>query len=315
MGPHRGASAIGRGDFGGPAWLAMLFLLLALGLRHYPTRSEVDAFTSLDLTATPDREQLWVTMAQRCLHLCILQPRPQVEFIQASLLFCVYASMGGLTVADEDQRGAFDEDEEGEERPELTPAGPLAVRFLKMAILHAQELGLHRLKSSRHGDRRPFRTEATLQREMGRRIWWALCFRDWSHASPARNRVASISLRDFTTPLPGNYNDEDLTPKEGELLGEPKDRDTLTEMSYVLAILDYIVIAKDHCEVQQQAAGCNGVQVDADAMASVAARYQNFIGGLPRFYHADVTVTQEASFWCRALEVQKWLLQSAIFSR
>lgn len=312
MGPSHGAKAISRGDFGGPAWLAMLFLIPALGLRHYPTRAEVDFYTELDHTATPGHEQLWVDYAQRCLNLCILDPRPQLELIQASLLFCVYSFTGGLDAGEADERAAEESRDggaHGSQKQDL-----LAARLLKMAVLHAQELGLHRLGSDKGSDKRRYRTKATLQAEMGKRIWWVLCFRDWSYANARQDRVSSIGLRDFTTPLPGNYNDEDLIPKEGELLAEPKPRDSFTEVSFALAMLDYIVIVKDHCEVQA-AAGPRTAQADADAMASVAARYQSLIASLPKYFQVDETAAQHANYWCRALEVQKWLLQSAIFSR
>lgn len=312
MGPSHGAKAISRGEFGGPAWLAMLFLILALGLRHYPTRAEVEFYTELDHTATAGHEQLWADNAQRCLNLCILNPRPQLELIQASLLFCVYSSTGGLDAAEADERRAEGSQDGGAH--ESQKQSLLAARLLKMAILHAQELGLHRLSSDKGSDKRRYRTRATLQIEMGKRIWWALCFRDWSYANTKQNRVSSIGLRDFTTPLPGNYNDEDLIPKEGELLAEPKPRDGFTEVSFVLAMLDYIVIVKDHCEVQA-AAGPRTAQADADAMASVAARYQSLIARLPKYFQVGETAAQHSNYWCKALEVQKWLLQSAIFSR
>ena len=83
------------------------------------------------------------------------------------------------------------------------------------SIVIAKGLGLHRL--TRHPDDlkdvselSPEEKESLLQREIGRRVWYSLCFQDW--LCVMSSGTYTIQRKHFTSVKPGCYDEETMTP-------------------------------------------------------------------------------------------------------
>lgn len=93
---------------------------------------------------------------------------------------------------------------------------------LALAVRIAHALGLQRESTSR--SIRPF------EAEMRRRLWHALCIID-THASADRGSDPIILGSEYSTRLPANINDADMSP---ESIYPPVTREGITEMSFCL---------------------------------------------------------------------------------
>lgn len=102
-----------------------------------------------------------------------------------------------------------------------------------LLIRMAQAIGLHR-DGSRFPHLTPFEVE---QR---RRLWWMICVID-VRASEDQGTEFTISRDSFDTKMPLNINDEDLGPDTKET---PPARETLTDMSFALAMLELADVTK-----------------------------------------------------------------------
>jgi hypothetical protein len=117
-----------------------------------------------------------------------------------------------------------------------------------LLIRMAQALGLHR-DGSRFPHLTPFEVE---QR---RRLWWMICVID-VRASEDQGTEFTISRDSFDTKMPLNINDEDLNPDTKEI---PPARESLTDMSFALAMLELSDVSK-----QIMASTINGVGLGLD---------------------------------------------------
>ncbi|UPK91317.1 hypothetical protein LCI18_002252 [Fusarium solani-melongenae] len=102
-----------------------------------------------------------------------------------------------------------------------------------LLIRMAHALGLHR-DGSRFPHLTPFEVE---QR---RRLWWMIGVID-VRASEDQGTEFTISRDSFDTKMPLNINDEDLDPDTKEM---PPAREILTDMSFVLAMLELSDVSK-----------------------------------------------------------------------
>ncbi|QDS68743.1 hypothetical protein FKW77_004632 [Venturia effusa] len=88
----------------------------------------------------------------------------------------------------------------------------LLTTLVNAAIRIAQCLGLHKIPDEEPGEL----WNDTLDREVGRRLWWKLVEMDY-HSTPYTGSC-SINARHFTTRLPLNCNDEDLVGHDASYL-------------------------------------------------------------------------------------------------
>lgn len=117
-----------------------------------------------------------------------------------------------------------------------------------LLIRMAHALGIHR-DGSRFPHMTPFEVE---QR---RRLWWMISVIDL-RASEDQGTEFTISRDSFDTKMPLNINDEDLDPDTKEM---PPARESLTDMSFALAMLELSDVSK-----QIMASTINGVGLALD---------------------------------------------------
>lgn len=287
----------------GPAWLSIVFMILALGLRHYPDpMTESQDYQKLEEGIDHiESQRIWVRHAMASLEDAQSINVASVESIQASLLLVVYSSTGGFEETIQDDRKIS--------LPRKVKVD--SVDILRSAITQAQRLQLHRVDDT---------IWPAFEGEMARRIWWSLCYREWilCSADPIL-WIPCMSSSDFITRLPGNYDDDDLHPGQANLPpAHPKDE--FHEMSYVLCMLEYVQIVEAHNTIlrkqntsAEQGEG-RGEEI-IDAISSIHYRYTEMLENLPIFFRIDFFDHDSIQGSCSALLVQKWLLQSAIFSR
>ncbi|GAA6007552.1 hypothetical protein JCM11491_004204 [Sporobolomyces phaffii] len=114
----------------------------------------------------------------------------------------------------------------------------LIASLLSSGISIAQDLGLHRLSTDEQWDEslkgRPARqrAKALIEREMKKRVLWALVHSEW-FAIPFKGYSLLAKLR-IETPLPLNATDEDLAT--GTLVDRP--RDEFTYSSWLIQYID-----------------------------------------------------------------------------
>ncbi|CDS02046.1 hypothetical protein [Sporisorium scitamineum] len=276
-----------------PGWLGMFLMVLALGLRFYPCAPKAGwqpanhLFDSKTIYA-------WHSAAKSCLVLANYLNSPSMSVIQAILLLYLFSSVSGASCGGESDSGSAN------------------IALLRVAITNAQEMGLHRLGDL---DKQPQPNEPTskvIRREIAKRMWWALVFRDWSAAGTGCSKDYIIRAEHFNTPLPGNYNDDDLmmTP-----LPAPRPREEFTEMSYVLSNLDFCMVVKEDVDVRfrrELHTATNGG--DRRLTCAEAQRldflYRGVLENAPSFFKVGSEIGRVT-----CIEVQRWLLQQAVFSK
>jgi Fungal specific transcription factor domain len=157
-----------------PAWLSMFLMILVLGLQFYPCYPP-EHYINIQNLFDGKTIHLWYSAHKTILILARYQCSQSIAVLQAILLA--------------DLHGA---------EHERTSAS-----LLRIAITNAQEMGLHRLGDK---SRQPQPDEApgtTILREMYKRIWWSLVWRDWG-TSMKNGGVYTIHPGQFNTPYPGN---------------------------------------------------------------------------------------------------------------
>ena len=177
--PEERAVQLQKGRFGGPSWLAVLLMIMCIGLCHSPSSQEA-SFVILDNSVKPNSVSQWVSAAGVCLEVDSFVDRARLSTVQALLLMVALVSTGGVQPFDEGIR--------------IMPAS-----LLRLAISHAMELGLHRL-----GGKKTLQSMSLLDLEIGKRVWWALVFKEWDYCSLSVDRVPVVRLQDFNTPIPKN---------------------------------------------------------------------------------------------------------------
>ncbi|KAI3480941.1 hypothetical protein L1887_56894 [Cichorium endivia] len=135
--------------------------------------------------------------------------------------------------------------------------------------------------------------------------------------SPRRPRQAAETQRalvqeHFNTPLPGNYNDEDLmiTP-----LPAPRPREEFTEMSYVLSNLEFGMVVKEDVDVRFRRELHTATNGGDRRLTCVEAQrldvlYRGVLENAPSYFKVGSEIGRVT-----CIEVQRWLLQQAVFSK
>ncbi|KAK4056115.1 hypothetical protein OIO90_002846 [Microbotryomycetes sp. JL221] len=197
-----------------PAWLAMLFSVLVVGVANLPPgAAQLFGYTEEDQNMLSKK---WFDCAMACLY--------RANFMQTHSMYALQA-ISVLVVSGQDAAG-----------PNLIPT------LLTAAISSAQELGLHRMPSDQEWDLATrdeplsHRIQSLITREMSKRVFWTLCTQDWF--GTAYRKTYIVQPTQVTTPLPLNMHDQDL------LRGDMINRPIHAEYTVVSKLLLWIQIAR-----------------------------------------------------------------------
>ncbi|KDN52482.1 hypothetical protein K437DRAFT_254264 [Tilletiaria anomala UBC 951] len=269
-------------NFVDPAWLSVFLMILVLGMQFYPCYPP-EHYINIQHLFDGKTIHLWYSAHKTILILARYQCSQSVAVLQAILLSDLHGAESDRT----------------------------QMSLLRMAISTAQEMGLHRL-----GDaiRQPQPGEApgtTILREMYKRIWWSLVWRDWVSCLKVSNAY-SIHPGQFNTPYPGNYNDEDLCQSP---LPPPKPPSEHTEMSFVLSKLMIADAARENVDLLNQrdmegARDGTSRHLTCQDTSRLDARFRAILENVPSFFQVGSDVGAGTD-----IEVQRWLLQQGVFSK
>ena len=154
----------------------------------------------------------------------------------------------------------------------------LIASLLATGISIAQDMGLHRLPSDKAWaasltDRSaPAVARALVEREMRKRVMYALAHTDW-FSLPFRNSVPLLHRSQITTPLPLNATDADL--ESGEIVNRPA-----AEYTPASWLLQYIALGSMMEEAYTTVATV-GNKSDYEAFLEIDARMENHLNNLP----------------------------------
>ncbi|KAM0785997.1 hypothetical protein ACM66B_006815 [Microbotryomycetes sp. NB124-2] len=188
--------------------LAVILAALALGLHFAPHSSPEIARICEDPAGLAFQ---LVQGAERALTAANWAGKPQIRSVQAILLISwFYWSVGELD---------------------------RLIVWVGAAARIAQSLGLHNVSSPKNSLKIPANdfdvagNGQLFREQLACRLWWTLCSLDWDISYRCRNTTV-IRVGDFTTPVPDNYNDEDLL-EESRL---PRNFDQPTASSYQIVL-------------------------------------------------------------------------------
>ncbi|GAA5905433.1 hypothetical protein JCM8208_004277 [Rhodotorula glutinis] len=193
-----------RADKVNQAWLALYLAVLCVGVKHMDAAdARACGLTRDDVRVLP---KLWFDASVDALH--------RGQFLAKHSVFSVQTIVI-LVISCQDVGGS-----------------DLIATLLACGIRIAQHLGLSRLGPDDEWERERRRAgvepesdegvKGLVQREVGKRLWYALATEDW--LSVPFRRSYSISPSHFTTPLPLNCHDEDLS--SGTAVDRPQDEAT-----------------------------------------------------------------------------------------
>ncbi|KAN0063540.1 hypothetical protein ACQY0O_003987 [Thecaphora frezii] len=276
-------------------WLAMLLSTLALALRFYPCQPKPDWVSIQHLFDGGQTVNLWHSASKTCLSLAGYLNSTSISVLQSILLNTLLLSgIGGVTGPNEVDQVSTQS------------------TMIRVAISNAQQMGLHRLGDLDKQGTPDDPPSKTIRREIAKRVWWALVMKDWTSAASGCRKDYAIERDRFNTPMPGNYNDEDLltTP-----LPAPRPREEFTEMSYVLANLEFGLAIKEDFDVRNRremlAASTGGDRRLTCAEARrLDQRYRSVLENAPSFFKVGSEIGRVT-----CIEVQRWLLQQGVFSK
>lgn len=272
---ERQARVINNVDAG---WLAVYLLVLVLALRFYPC-TPPEEWESISHLFDGRSIHLYGSAARTALGLARYQASRSLPVLQAILLFNLSDSHSGRN------------------NPTM----------LRVAISNAQEMGLHRLGDASRQPKAGESASVVIRREIAKRIWFQLVLKDWSGS--CTSHVYSINEKHFNTPLPGNYNDEDL---ETTPLPAPKDREEFTDMSYTLETYEVVKVMKLRTDLINDVRNSGGEEEAKAAHCPQAAiidrAFRAVLDGLPSFFCVGSEVGADTN-----VEIQRWLLQQGVF--
>lgn len=258
-------------NFVDPAWLSLMLMTFVLALHFHPCeRPELVKHLFDGRTI-----HLWRSAAQTCLVLARYQSSTSMAVLQTIILINLMA-MG-----------------QGKENFSLTHT----------AISNALEMGLHRLGDK---DKQPKQGESpaiSIRREMAKRIWHQLTFTDWCSAS-MHSGAYRIHPHQFNTPVPGNYNDEDLCQSPQP---PPRPETEHSDMSYTLAMLKLADVSRQNVDMLHSSESKRVLCAD---MAYLDTSYRGLLEQAPSFYKIG---SDEGAG--ENLEVERWLFQQSVFHK
>lgn len=285
---ERQARVVNNVDSG---WLAVFLLVIGLALRFYPCAPPKD-WESMAHLFDGRSIHLYASAARTVLVLSRFQSSQSLTVLQSILL---------SNLSDTHAGRRFHQ------------------TMLRIAISNAQMMGLHRLGDKAKQPRAGESAGVAIRREIAKRIWYQLVFKDWSSAVTAG--VYAIHERQFNTPLPGNYNDGDL---ENVPLPPPRPRNEFTDMSYSLEVIEVVKATKFHADLVNErvlavASGAeavhngndrsfSGTKLSCSDASHLDAAYRNLLEKLPSFFAVGQEDASNPN-----VEIQRWLVHQMIF--
>ncbi|PWN38300.1 uncharacterized protein FA14DRAFT_25467 [Meira miltonrushii] len=258
-------------NFVDPGWLSLMLMIFVLALHFHPCeRPELVQHLFDGRTI-----HLWRSAAQTSLVLARYQSSSSMAVLQTIILINLL-SMG-----------------QGKENFSLTHT----------AISNALEMGLHRLGDKDKQAKAGECPATSIRREMAKRIWHQLTFTDWCSATIHAGSYR-IHPHQFNTPLPGNYNDEDLCqcPQPA-----PRPDTEHTDMSYSLAMLKLADISRQNVDMIHSS---EGKRIACSDMAYLDTSYRGLLEQAPSFYKIGSDEGAGAN-----IEVERWLFQQSVFHK
>lgn len=283
---ERQARAVNNVDVG---WLAVLLLTITLALRFYPCNPPQD-WDSVSHLFDGRSIHLYASAARTALVLARYQSSQSLSVLQAILLSHLSDSHAGYKVNE---------------------------TMLRIGITNAQSMGLHRLGDAGSEPRAGEATSVAIRRELAKRIWYQLLFKDWSYSS-CSSGVYNIQESQFNTPLPSNYNDEDL---EQTPLPPPRPREEHSDMSYSLESIKVVKVMKMQTDMknaqrkeldEQRASTGETARPTAKRTCQDAAvldaAYREILDKLPVHFSVGSDCGTDTN-----IEIQRWLIQQVVF--
>jgi hypothetical protein len=258
-------------NFVDPAWLSLMLMIFVLALHFHPCERPDTVKHLFDGRTI----HLWRSAARTCLVLARYQSSTSMAVLQTIILINLLA-MGT-----------------GKENFSLTHT----------AISNALEMGLHRLGDK---DKQPKAGEnpaIAIRREMAKRIWHQLTFTDWCSA-PLHAGAYRIHPHQFNTPLPGNYNDDDLCQSPQPA---PRPDSEHTHMSYALSMLKLADVSRQNIDMLHASESKRIMCAD---MAYLDTTYRGLLEQAPAFFKIGSSEGEGEN-----IEVERWLFQQSVFHK
>ncbi|KAK4701759.1 hypothetical protein P7C70_g4471, partial [Phenoliferia sp. Uapishka_3] len=233
-----------RFDVCSPAWLALYFAMLSVGTKLLGPQ-EQDRL-DWDEEETAELGGRWFECCIACLYRQNFLENHDIHSLQAIALLTLTGRDAG------------------------SPS--LIANLLSSGLSIAQDLGLHRMPSDASfaataldGKSAAVRSKALIDREIRKRIIWALAHSDW-FAIPFR-RSWVLGKVHILTPLPLNIHDEDLS--RGEMISRPA-----SEFTCASWLLQYIEIGHQMQDAFEQS------QTTGDPAYQAFLKIDAHIGGI-----------------------------------
>ncbi|PWN92540.1 hypothetical protein FA10DRAFT_279047 [Acaromyces ingoldii] len=257
------------------AWLSLFLMILVLALHFHPCQRPDNVVHLFDGRTI----HLWRSAAQTGLVLARYQTSSSMAVLQTIILIGLHACGTGFDSAN----------------------------LLPVAIANAIDMGLHRLGSRDKQPKPGEKADIAMRREVAKRIWHQLVFCDACSAA-TRGGANFVHPDQFNTPLPGNYNDDDLNQSP---LPPPRPRSEHTEMSFALAQFDLAGAVRENVDRLNRALLVDGTaRLTAEDTSYLDARYRGLLENAPSFFRIG---SEEGSG--ENVEVERWLLQQSVFHK
>ncbi|GAA5988352.1 hypothetical protein JCM10908_002178 [Rhodotorula pacifica] len=194
------------------AWLALYYAMLTVSVKHMSS-TEAEQY-GLSLSGQRSLAKRYFDAAVDALHRSHFLLKHSIYAVQAINIFAVSCQ-------------------------DIGPSDLIAT-LLASGLRIAQHLNLHRFGSDAEWDAKrqqngidptsPQGVKGLIERELRKRVWYGLVTEDW--ISSHGRRAYSVSPAHFTTPLPLNCTDEDLS--SGHLIDRPPDEPTVASKTILL---------------------------------------------------------------------------------
>ncbi|KAM0753038.1 hypothetical protein T439DRAFT_323651 [Meredithblackwellia eburnea MCA 4105] len=256
-----------RGQLVNQAWLALYYAILCVGTKHMSPQDRLDCgLLSEDAASLP---KTFFDASVDALHRGNFLAKHSIYSVQAIVI---------LVVTCQDVGGS-----------------DLIATLLACGVRIAQHLNIHRFSSDAEWETRrrksgvdPYSLEGIkglIDREVRKRLWYALTAEDW--VSIPYRRSYAIFPSHFSTPLPTNCHDEDLAT--GNLVSRP-----LEEPTVATKLIISIRVASCIRRFFEDVNSLGGLSYDL--CLQIDREIREIIRACPSYLHADTDLTHMPQF-------------------
>ncbi|KAK0553690.1 hypothetical protein OC846_002414 [Tilletia horrida] len=261
-----------------PGWLSVLLMVFVTAMQFWPSTSSKspNIFDGRSLS-------MWYAAAKTALVLARYQSSQSLSVLQAIILINLHAQ----------------------------ESGRVNLSLIRIAINNAMDLRLHRLGDADKAlgaNGMAIGPCAFVRRQIELRIWWALVFRDWSSSACTGHYMINPDY--FNTPLPANLNEYELcqTPTP-----QPHPLDTATEMSYVLANIEFAKAVRISTDMLNKASIRSlgkTKSLSTTETQTLDTVFRAVLANAPSFFQAGSREGEGTN-----LELQRWLFVQGVFHK